>query len=64
MKTCLAVKCPFIWYCKNYSLDEDHANGCETQAKIMEAAGNLAKRNKTEAKMLRERKDEDAQTLD
>lgn len=36
-KTCVYMKCPFLWYCKNYSLTEDREN-CETRKGLMRAA--------------------------
>ena len=52
--TCVSLNCPFIWYCKNYSLEKDHTNGCGTHGKLMEAALRLHKKNRAEAKAIQE----------
>lgn len=42
-KTCVSMNCPFIWFCKEYHLETDRADGCKTQDRILEAALRLAK---------------------
>ena len=44
MKTCVSMNCPFISYCKDYSLTADRGDRCITQERIVRAAKSLESR--------------------
>lgn len=50
MATCVSINCPFIDYCKDYSLTKDRSGGCKTQDNIMALAKRLEKKQKATAR--------------
>lgn len=64
MKNCIAIQCPFVWYCNKFNRDEDRTDGCETQNRIMEAASLLSKRHRAEANAAREKGEANGQAVD
>lgn len=42
-KTCVSMRCPFIWFCRDYHLEMDRPDGCVTQDRIVEAALRLTR---------------------